>query len=379
MFGVMMFVSQTVSAQFNASKRAVTPPQCNRDQLSPIRCGYFQEGYLDGANDARSNRDNDYKRYKNKYENQYESFYRTGYDEGYGSVKPYSRWTNKQKDAYDRGYNFGDDDRDRGISRLPARYEGRYDRSYELYYRRGYVNGYDRKPKQYDVPLGTTRNPGRRLPFPNRRTNRKRGTTTGTLTWNGRVDNRVQIVLRGDDVQTKTVAGRNPSGVFHNLRGVLPRSNGTLSVRKLDGRGTARVVQQPNRSNNYTGIVEVADPKRKTDNYNLQITWQSSNVQEAYSSGKLTWRGRVDQTVNIRISGDFVESIKVQGNPLTGVDYDLQGYLAGRNGSVRVRKRDGRGTVTILEQPSRQNDYTAVIQIFDPKGGDDKYEIEVDW
>ncbi len=375
-------VSQTVSAQFRTVTRANVRPQCDKVRLSPIKCGYFEEGYVDGASDAKSNRDNDYKRYRKKYEKQYESFYRNGYDDGFRSVKPYSRWDNRQRDAYDQGYEYGDDDRDRNISRLPARYEGRYERAYETYYRRGYGDGYDRKAKQYNTPIGgrgTTRTLPRTLPFPRRGTNRRRGTATGTLTWNGRVDNRVQVVLRGNDVQTRAAAGRNASGVYHNLQGVLPRRAATISVRKLDGRGTARVVQQPSRANNYTAIVEIADPKRRSDNYNLQINWQASNVQEAYSSGKLTWRGRVDGTVDIRISGDFVEAADNTGGGLRIIESNLEGYLAGRNGSLRVRKRDGRGTVSIVEQPSKHNDYTAVIRIFDPKGGDDEYKIEVTW
>ncbi len=370
--GVVGFVSQTVSAQFNSTVRN-NFPQCDKARLSPIKCGYFEEGFQDGAEDAKSNRDNDHKRYRSKYENQYESFYRSGYEDGYRSVRPYQNWTNDQKDAYDVGYRYGEDDRNRRISRLPARYEGRYERIYEAFYQKGYYDGYDNRPRQYDTPVGN--NPTN--PFPNRGNNR-RGTATGTLTWNGRVDNRVQIVLQGDDVQTKQLAGRL-SNVYHNLQGVLPRRNATVSVIKLDGRGDVRIMQQPNRNNNYTAIIEIYDDKRSDDNYNLQIRWQASNVQESYSPGRLTWRGKVDATVDIIISGDYAEAVDRTGSGLTVLRSDLSGYLAARNGTVRVNKKDGRGTVNVIEQPSIQNDYTAVIRIFDPRGGDDEYEIEVVW
>lgn len=375
-FGVVAFTSQPVSAQFN-SNRINTNPQCDKTKLSPIKCGYYEEGYQDGEADAKSNRDNDYKRYRSKFDSQYDSFYQSGYEEGYRSVRPYSRWSNQQRDAYDVGYRFGEDDRNRRISRLPARYEGRYERFYTEYYQKGYFDGYDNRPKQYDTPIGTNGNPPT-LPFPGGGTNNRRGTATGTLTWNGKVDNRVQIILQGDEVKTQIIAGRL-SGVYNNLQGVLPRRNATVSVSKLDGRGDVRVLQQPNRSNNFTAIIEVFDLKSSDDNYNLRITWQASQAQETYSPGKLTWRGRVDQTVNIRISGDYVESVDQTGSGLANVRYDLDGYLAVRVGNVRVDKRNGRGTVSVIEQPSRQNDYTAVIQIFDPKGGDDDYEIEVVW
>ncbi len=377
--GVVGFVSQTVSAQFDSIRRNTNRvdsfPQCDKANLSPIKCGFYEEGYQDGAEDAKNNRDSDHRRYRSKFDNQYESFYRSGYDEGYNSVRPTSRWTNQQRDAYDQGYGFGDNDRNRRISRLPGRYEGRYDRALETYYQKGYFDGYDNKPKQYDTPMGNIPT----TPFPNPGNNRNRGTATGTLTWNGRVDNRVNIVLQGEEVKTNIVAGRL-SGVYHNLQGVLPRRNATLSVIKLDGRGTVRVIQQPTRDNNYTAMIEVYDAEKSDDNYNLQIRWQSSNVQETYSSGKVNWSGRVDATVDIKISGDYVESVDQTGSGLTVIRENLEGYLAARNGTfVRVNKKNGRGTVTIIEQPNSQNDYTAVVRIFDPQGGDGEYDIEITW
>lgn len=376
LLGTVVIAARTVPAQFGVTATTTRMPQCVQARLTPIKCGYFEEGYQDGAADARNNRDRDHRRYRSKFEDQYEPFYRDGYNEGYRSVRPFSEWTERQRDAYDLGYDYGEDDRDRRISRLPARYEGRYDRTLEEYYQKGYFDGYDGRAKQYGTPVGN------RPTFPNadRRNGRRRGgTQTGSLTWNGRVDNRVQIVLRGDEVETRQIAGRL-SGVYHNLQGVLPRRNAVVSVAKLDGRGTARVVQQPNRANGYTAIVEVFDARRSDDNYNLRISWQASNAQERYSPGRLVWRGRVDSTANIYIAGEDVEAVDQTSSGLTVLQSDLRGYLAARDGiTVRVDKKEGRGSVTIIEQPSRLNDYTAVIRVFDPSGGDDLYEIEVEW
>jgi hypothetical protein len=46
---------------------------------------------------------------------------------------------------------------------------------------------------------------------------------------------------------------------------------------------------------------------------------------------------------------------------------------------VFVSKREGRGQVGVIQQPSRWNGYTAVIAINDESGGADNYEIEVAW
>ena len=362
--------------------------RCAGNYVTPIKCGYNAEGYQDGMNDARANRDSDYKRHRSKYEKKYESFYRAGYDRGYRSINPNARWTSKQRDVYDDGYDDGDKDKDRGISRLPARYEGQYDRAYEQYYRKGYFDGYDRRQKQYNVAVGNTarrigdfgNNNNNRFPNRNRGFNRnRRGTATGTLTWNGRVDGRTNLVLRGSTVRTDTVSGRSFGNGTGNWVGVLPRRQATVVARTLDGRGSVIVTQQPSRANNFSTIVSINDSRRGSDNYRVQVSWQASNVQETYSRGKVTWRGRVDQTGHITISGEDVTSFAQSGRSLTNVSFDIDGYLARRVGTVSVRKRDGRGTVTILEQPSRQNDYVAVIQVFDPKSNDDNYELEITW
>lgn len=355
--------------------------QCDRSRTTPIKCGYYEEGYQDGVNDARNNSSNDFKRYRSKFESQYESFYQSGYDAGYASIKPFVRWTDVQKNTYDQAYDDGKNDRSRNISRLPARYEGQYDRNNELYYQVGYFDGYDNRPKQYDRPLYVASAPGPGGVFPAPSpvpTRRNRGTTTGTATWSGSVDNRVNVVIKGDTINTVSVAGP-VSNTFQNISGVLPRRNSTLSVVKSEGRGTAFVIQQPNRSNDFTGIVQISDPNRGQDNYRLQMRWTSSNVVEPYSAGRVTWRGRVDGTVAVRVNGDFVESIDETANGLSSVSFETQGYLAARPGTVRVSKRNGRGSVYVAEQPSAQNDYTAVIKIFDADRADDMYEIEIEW
>lgn len=356
---------------------------CEGTYTSPIQCGYFTEGYQDGVNDARSNQDNDYKTYKKKYDNQYEFAYRAGYERGYATIRPNGNWNDKQEAAYDLGYRLGDDDYDRRISRLPARYEGRYDNANAVHYRNGYFDGYDQRPKNYIIDRGSGQIPGNpnfpggtNFPVNN---NSVIGSRTATMVWNGRVDQRVNVVIQGNTVRTQTLAGTNLGEGIQTLNGAIPRREAAVSVKKIDGRGSVVVLQQPSRVNNYTTIVQVFDGNGGADNYRIEVTWESTNTFETYSTGKLRWKGRVDQSVNIRISGDDVREDVLSGQPLRNVTQNLDGYLANRDGRVTLRKLNGRGTVSILEQPSRLNNYVAVIRIFDPKSGDDEYEIEVTW
>ncbi|MDQ3088620.1 MAG: hypothetical protein M3Q78_08490, partial [Acidobacteriota bacterium] len=122
-----------------------------------------------------------------------------------------------------------------------------------------------------------------------------------------------------------------------------------------------------------------SDDKGGADNYRLDISWTAGNTIEPYQSGRVTWRGKVDQTVNISIAGSDVQTQDVSTGRLSNVSFNINGYLARRGGTVSVRKIRGRGTVSVLQQPNEDNDFTAVIQVFDPERGDSDYELEVTW
>ena len=97
------------------------------------------------------------------------------------------------------------------------------------------------------------------------------------------------------------------------------------------------------------------------------------------SAGSMIWRGRVDHYVEVRIQGDRVQSRERQGAPTINEGANFTSPLPRADSQVAVRKREGRGQVGIIQQPSRWNGYTAVIAISDESGGADNYEIEVAW
>ena len=53
--------------------------------------------------------------------------------------------------------------------------------------------------------------------------------------------------------------------------------------------------------------------------------------------------------------------------------------LPREDGTVRVRLEAGRGNADVLQQPSRRNDYTAVIRIRDQSNGSDIYRVTAYW
>jgi Peptidase inhibitor family I36 len=96
---------------------------------------------------------------------------------------------------------------------------------------------------------------------------------SGSLEWRGRVDDRVQLVIRGRSIEERTLSGaRLPEGRTAFSSG-LPAIPVRVSVRSLAGRGEVRVVQQPSRQNGYTAIVEIYDPARGAQEQRLQLIW----------------------------------------------------------------------------------------------------------
>ncbi|CAN5179891.1 hypothetical protein BH20ACI2_BH20ACI2_03390 [soil metagenome] len=65
--------------------------------------------------------------------------------------------------------------------------------------------------------------------------------------------------------------------------------------------------------------IDVSDPQGGAENYRLELSWQGSSfVSPVYSSGRVSWRGRVDDRVNILVSGSEVGEETLSGTPTFG-------------------------------------------------------------
>ncbi|HEX6719092.1 MAG TPA: hypothetical protein VF088_18435 [Pyrinomonadaceae bacterium] len=95
--------------------------------------------------------------------------------------------------------------------------------------------------------------------------------------------------------------------------------------------------------------------------------------------GRMTWRGRVDDDVRIRIRGGTADVETIGGTPYYDAQPNFSDSLPYRRVTVRLTQKRGRGDIFVEQQPSRENDYTAVIRIKDPKGGASDYEFTLEW
>ena len=96
-------------------------------------------------------------------------------------------------------------------------------------------------------------------------------------------------------------------------------------------------------------------------------------------SGRMTWRGRVDDDVRIRIRGGSADVETIGGTAYYDAQPNFFNSLPNRRVTVRLTAKRGRGEVFIEQQPTRENDFTAVVRIKDSRGGASDYEFELSW
>jgi len=240
--------------------------------------------------------------------------------------------------------------------------------------------------------------------------------------WMGRVDREVQISMRDDNVWSRGYGSSDKGRDRSRVESTLPQRDGYVSVRVLSGRGDAQVVQQPSSRNNYTAIVRVRDAGAGDDRYRIAAYWEGNgyggwdgnqrsprvdtrdrdrdndgdygrnsggygrdnggygNGSYGSGSGSLHWSGAVDGEVEIRIQGRSVDYQTLSGSRPLDVRSDVSGRPLGNgSGGVDVRSSLGRGSVSVVQQPSSYNGYTAVIRVRDPQGGYGRYDFDVSW
>jgi hypothetical protein len=96
-------------------------------------------------------------------------------------------------------------------------------------------------------------------------------------------------------------------------------------------------------------------------------------------NGSMSWRGRVDDDVRIRIRGGTANVETIGGTPYYDGQANFSDSLPNRRVTVRLTQQRGRGSIVIEQQPSRENDFTAIVRIRDTRGGASDYEFTLEW
>ena len=107
---------------------------------------------------------------------------------------------------------------------------------------------------------------------------------------------------------------------------------------------------------------------------------RARNFDPQSKKGRLDLRLTVDGEVDVLLNQDTIRYLVRGGRP--PVDNGSEHTQPIPRASFRrfdIEKKDGRGKVTLLERPAASNNYTAKLRVSDPRGGDDRYHVQLNW
>ena len=106
----------------------------------------------------------------------------------------------------------------------------------------------------------------------------------------------------------------------------------------------------------------------------------AGSAQDSEPLGKVFWRGMVDDRVHLVIKADKIEHKTVSGQAKSDGVYSFTAPLPQQTVIVTVNKQKGRSKqVKVIQQPSQENDFTAIVEIYDDGGGAKEYQLEISW
>jgi hypothetical protein len=91
-----------------------------------------------------------------------------------------------------------------------------------------------------------------------------------------------------------------------------------------------------------------------------------------------TWSGRVDREVQITMRGRDVWTNRIDRDDTRG-RVNVESALPRTDGYVRIQALDGRGDVSVVQQPSASNGYTTIVRVRDRSSGSDRYRLAAYW
>jgi hypothetical protein len=96
--------------------------------------------------------------------------------------------------------------------------------------------------------------------------------------------------------------------------------------------------------------------------------------------GQCDIRLQVDNQVEVHVRGDMVMIRTLSGQDARDDGSECNAPLPTRDiGGINFEVKDSRGDIRLLAEPSRRNDFTAVIAIRDSAGGFGRYHFRLSW
>lgn len=97
-------------------------------------------------------------------------------------------------------------------------------------------------------------------------------------------------------------------------------------------------------------------------------------------SSQVTWSGDVDDAATVDFQGgrSWIDNATDKGVKNTSVVF--HGTLPSTAlTTVTLTKIAGRGQVELVQQPTKEDNYTAAVRVLDPEPGADHYQFVLKW
>ncbi|MDP8982512.1 MAG: hypothetical protein M3O35_18195 [Acidobacteriota bacterium] len=200
------------------------------------------------------------------------------------------------------------------------------------------------------------------------------------LTWQGSVDGVTILYLRGNRIRVENKRGEPVQSQKVKFYNPLPDTRQSVRVSLLEGRGAVRVIDQPRLENDYTAAVQIEDLQSGRSFYSLAFYWDAGFATSRHGkSGKLSWSGRVDDEVTVTCRADQCVSEVVRGAAVMRERAKFSQPLPRAEVRVSLENIQGRGEIRLKEQPRRDNNYAARVQIRDLEPGIGDYAFVLTW
>lgn len=120
---------------------------------------------------------------------------------------------------------------------------------------------------------------------------------------------------------------------------------------------------------------------RYIDNGTVFTVRRANDWSQDRREGRCRIRVRIDDDSDVELRGDQVRIRVLRGRPGRDEGSECNAPLptSGYIRNFRFRGMEGRGNPRLVQEPDRGNYYVAVVNVQDPKGGDEGYTFELTW
>ena len=209
------------------------------------------------------------------------------------------------------------------------------------------------------------------------------------MVWEGQVDGVIVLRVRGNRIDIEERQGLPVQRQRFRFFERLPDSRQNARLAVVEGRGHARILEQPRLENNYTLSVLIEDPQGGSSFYSLAFYWESGGrffgpatpgpASSSERGESLTWSGRVDGEAIVSCRREECVAEAARGGAVTRERFRFSRPLPARDTQVSLDRTEGRGQIRLIQQPREENDFTAQVAIRDPQGGAGDYSFSLVW